>query len=76
MLVPVISGGAGTRLWPVSREAAQASLTSLPARRVPFVAKDLLSLPPQHWRSRGATFSSRCTNRNYFFQSKDHFHGC
>ncbi len=70
MLVPVIlSGGAGTRLWPVSREGQPKPFMQLP---------DGESLLQKTYR-RAAELVARggeivtVTNRDYYFQSKDHF---
>lgn len=70
MLVPVIlSGGAGTRLWPVSREGQPKPFMTLP---------DGESLLHKTY-CRAAALAQpggdivTVTNRDYFFQSKDHF---
>ncbi|WP_439887004.1 mannose-1-phosphate guanylyltransferase/mannose-6-phosphate isomerase [Pseudomonas sp. MBLB4123] len=70
MLVPVIlSGGAGTRLWPVSREGQPKPFMLLP---------DGESLLMKTYR-RAAELVVKggeivtVTNRDYYFQSKDHF---
>lgn len=70
MLVPVIlSGGAGTRLWPVSREGQPKPFMLLP---------DGESLLAKTYR-RAAELVTQggeivtVTNRDYYFQSKDHF---
>lgn len=70
MLVPVIlSGGAGTRLWPVSREGQPKPFMQLP---------DGESLLQKTYR-RAAELVAKggeivtVTNRDYYFQSKDHF---
>jgi len=70
MLIPVIlSGGAGTRLWPVSREGQPKPFMRLPdgqslLYKAYVRAADLLG-------SAGEIIT--VTNRDYYFQSKDHF---
>lgn len=70
MIVPVIlSGGAGTRLWPVSREGCPKPFLKLPD------GQSLL----QKTYQRAAQISPRgdiltVTNRDYYFQSRDEFH--
>lgn len=70
MLVPVIlSGGAGTRLWPVSREGQPKPFMLLPDGES-LLAKTYrraAELVPQ-----GGEIVT-VTNRDYYFQSKDHF---
>lgn len=72
MLIPVIlSGGAGTRLWPVSREGQPKPFMQLPdgqslLHKVYVRAAELLG-------SAGEIIT--VTNREYYFQSKDHFLG-
>lgn len=72
MLVPVIlSGGAGTRLWPVSREGQPKPFMALPdgqtlLHKTYCRAADLLS-------GEGEGEIVTVTNRDYYFQSKDHF---
>lgn len=66
MMIPVIlSGGAGTRLWPVSREA-------LPK---PFMkmadGKSLLSKTVARAAGLGASEAWIVTNRDYYFLSRD-----
>ncbi len=67
MLVPVIiSGGAGTRLWPVSREA----------RPKPFMqVKGGVTLLQSTWLRSAAVAQGggiiTVTNRDYYFQSKE-----
>ncbi|ARU86605.1 mannose-1-phosphate guanylyltransferase/mannose-6-phosphate isomerase [Pseudomonas sp. M30-35] len=70
MIVPVIlSGGAGTRLWPVSREGQPKPFMLMP---------DGESLLAKTYR-RAAELTAdggevvTVTNRDYYFQSKDHF---
>lgn len=70
MLIPVIlSGGAGTRLWPVSREGQPKPFMTLP---------DGQSLLHKTY-SRAASLLGNAgeivtvTNRDYYFQSKDHY---
>lgn len=70
MLVPVIlSGGAGTRLWPVSREGQPKPFMTLPD------GESLLH--KTYCRAAGLLEAGgdivTVTNRDYFFQSKDHF---
>ncbi|HLD65987.1 MAG TPA: mannose-1-phosphate guanylyltransferase/mannose-6-phosphate isomerase [Pseudomonas sp.] len=70
MLIPVIlSGGAGTRLWPVSREGHPKPFMRLP---------DGESLLLKTYRRAAALIPEggeivTVTNRDYFFESKDHF---
>lgn len=70
MLFPVIlSGGAGTRLWPVSREGHPKPFMALP---------DGESLLLKTYRRAGALLADggeivTVTNRDYYFQSKDEF---
>lgn len=70
MLIPVIlSGGAGTRLWPVSREGQPKPFMTLPdgqslLHKTYVRAASLLG---------GAGEIATVTNRDYYFQSKDHF---
>lgn len=70
MLIPVIlSGGAGTRLWPVSREGQPKPFMTLP---------DGQSLLHKTY-TRAASLLGHAgeivtvTNRDYYFQSKDHY---
>jgi len=71
MLIPVIlSGGAGTRLWPVSREGHPKPFMTLP---------DGQSLLGKTYRRAAGLLDGRgdivtVTNRDYYFQSKDHYH--
>lgn len=70
MLIPVIlSGGAGTRLWPVSREGQPKPFMRLP---------DGQSLLGKTYRRTASLFDGRgdivtVTNREYYFQSRDHY---
>ncbi len=70
MLVPIIlSGGAGTRLWPVSREGHPKPFIPMP---------DGQSLLTKTYRRAASLIESggeivTVTNREYYFQSKDHF---
>jgi mannose-1-phosphate guanylyltransferase len=70
-IVPVIlSGGAGTRLWPLSREAAPKPFMPLPDGDT-LLGKTLaraLSLP-------GANDIVTITNRDYYFHTKDIYAG-
>ncbi|MGE8145941.1 mannose-1-phosphate guanylyltransferase/mannose-6-phosphate isomerase [Pseudomonas frederiksbergensis] len=71
MLIPVIlSGGAGTRLWPVSREGHPKPFMMLP---------DGQSLLGKTYRRAAGLLDGwgdivTVTNREYYFQSKDHYH--
>src|SRR5580693_6071306 len=69
VIVPVVlSGGAGTRLWPVSREGHPKPFIKLPD------GKSLLQKTYQRVAEigiRGDILS--VTNRDYYFQSKDEF---
>lgn len=72
MLIPVIlSGGAGTRLWPVSREAHPKPFIRLP---------DGLSLLQKAFlRASGLPGVSEVltvTNRDYYFKTKDEYLAC
>ncbi len=70
MLIPVIlSGGAGTRLWPVSREGHPKPFMTLP---------DGQSLLGKTYRRAAGLLGTHgdivtVTNRDYYFQSKDHY---
>jgi len=72
MLIPVIlSGGAGTRLWPVSREAHPKPFIRLPDGQS-LLQKTFLravGLP-------GVTEVLTVTNRNYYFMTRDEFQAC
>jgi mannose-1-phosphate guanylyltransferase/mannose-6-phosphate isomerase len=66
-LVPIIlSGGAGTRLWPVSREAAPKPFMPLPDGETLLAktARRALALP-------GVRRLITVTNRDYFFHTRD-----
>ncbi len=66
-LVPMIlAGGAGTRLWPLSREAAPKPFMPLPDGETLLgkTARRALDLP-------GATTLVTITNRDYYFHTKD-----
>jgi len=67
ILVPVIlSGGAGTRLWPLSREAAPKPFMLLPDGETLLekTARRALALP-------GVARLITVTNRDYFFHTRD-----
>jgi mannose-1-phosphate guanylyltransferase len=66
-LVPIIlSGGTGTRLWPLSREAAPKPFMPLPDgdTLLAKTARRALALP-------GVTHLVTVTNRDYFFHTRD-----
>ena len=66
-LIPLIlSGGAGTRLWPLSREAAPKPFMPLPDGETLLgkTARRAVSLP-------GVSRVLTVTNRDYFFHTKD-----
>jgi len=70
MLIPVIlSGGAGTRLWPVSREAHPKPFMTLPDGHT--------LLGKTYRRAAGLLNGSgdivTVTNRDYYFQTRDHY---
>jgi len=71
IIIPVIlSGGAGTRLWPLSREAAPKPFMPLPDGET-LLGKTVaraLALP-------GATDIITVTNRDYYFHTRDLFAG-
>ncbi|MEO5699078.1 MAG: mannose-1-phosphate guanylyltransferase/mannose-6-phosphate isomerase [Casimicrobiaceae bacterium] len=70
-LVPVIlSGGAGTRLWPLSREAAPKPFMPLPDGETLLgkTAQRALALP-------GMEGLVTVTNRDYYFHTKDVYAG-
>jgi len=70
-VVPVIlSGGAGTRLWPLSRETAPKPFMPLPDGETLLAktARRATSLP-------GVSGLVTVTNRNYYFQTKDVYAG-
>ncbi|ROM92100.1 mannose-1-phosphate guanylyltransferase/mannose-6-phosphate isomerase [Pseudomonas brassicacearum] len=70
MLIPVIlSGGAGTRLWPVSREGHPKPFMTLP---------DGQTLLGKTYRRAAGLLGTHgdivtVTNRDYYFQSKDYY---
>lgn len=72
MLIPVIlSGGAGTRLWPVSREAHPKPFIQLPDGQS-LLQKTFLraaGLP-------GVSQVLTVTNRDYYFKTKDEYQAC
>src|SRR5436190_22852894 len=66
-IVPVIlSGGAGTRLWPLSREAAPKPFMPLPDGETLLAktARRAFALP-------GVSKVITVTNRDYYFHTKD-----
>src|SRR5437763_14742756 len=66
-LIPLIlSGGAGTRLWPLSREAAPKPFMPLPDGETLLAktARRALALP-------GVAHLVTVTNRDYFFHTRD-----
>src|SRR5689334_17235436 len=70
-LIPVIlSGGAGTRLWPLSREAAPKPFMPLPDGETLLAktAARALALP-------GTQGLLTVTNRDYYFHTKDVYEG-
>src|SRR3954468_22736723 len=70
-IVPVIlSGGAGTRLWPLSREAAPKPFMPLPDGETLLAktAARAMALP-------GAGHLITITNRDYYFHTKDVYAG-
>ena len=70
-LIPMIlSGGAGTRLWPLSREAAPKPFMQLPDgdTLLAKTAARALSLP-------GVAAFLTVTNRDYYFHTKDTYAG-
>ena len=72
MLIPVIiSGGAGTRLWPVSREARPKPFIRLPDGES-LLQKTYLRIAGLAEVSEMLTV----TNRDYYFQTKDELQGC
>lgn len=71
MLIPVIlSGGAGTRLWPVSREAHPKPFMKLADGRS-LLQKTFLRAAALE----GVEEILTLTNRDYFFKSKDEYAG-
>lgn len=72
MLIPVIlSGGAGTRLWPVSREARPK-----PFIRLPDCQSLLQKTFMRAANLSGADEILTVTNRDYYFQTKDEYLAC
>ena len=72
MLIPVIlSGGAGTRLWPVSREAHPKPFIRLPDGQS-LLQKTFLRAAGL----KGVKEIIAVTNRDYYFKSKDEFIEC
>ena len=75
-LVPIIlSGGAGTRLWPLSREAAPKPFMSLPGDGTPSASL----LARTFARAAGlsqVTALVTITNRDFYFDTKDAYAGC
>jgi len=70
-IIPVIlSGGAGTRLWPLSRESAPKPFIPLPDGETLLskTAARALALP-------GVTELVTVTNRDYYFQTRDAYAG-
>ena len=70
-LVPIIlSGGAGTRLWPLSREAAPKPFMPLPDGETLLgkTAERATALP-------NVAGLVTITNRDYYFQTKDVYSG-
>jgi mannose-1-phosphate guanylyltransferase/mannose-6-phosphate isomerase len=74
-LIPIIlSGGAGTRLWPLSREAAPKPFIRLPGELGPTTLLGrtyarAIALP-------GVTEVVTVTNREFYFYAKDAFAAC
>ena len=66
----ILSGGAGTRLWPLSREAAPKPFMQLPDGETLLAktAARALALP-------GAAALLTVTNRDYYFHTKDTYSG-
>lgn len=72
MLIPVIlSGGAGTRLWPVSREAHPKPFIQLPDGQS-LLQKTFLRAGVLDDVSEVLTV----TNRDYYFKTKDEYEAC
>ncbi|MBI5785275.1 MAG: mannose-1-phosphate guanylyltransferase/mannose-6-phosphate isomerase [Rhodocyclales bacterium] len=72
MLIPVIlSGGAGTRLWPVSREAHPKPFIQLPDGQS-LLQKTFLRAAALD----GVTEILTVTNRDYYFRTRDEYLGC
>jgi mannose-1-phosphate guanylyltransferase len=72
MLIPIIlSGGAGTRLWPVSREAHPKPFIQLPD------GESLLQKTYQRAADlEGVSAIHTVTNRDYYFKTKDEYLAC
>jgi mannose-1-phosphate guanylyltransferase len=70
LLPMILSGGAGTRLWPLSREAAPKPFMPLPDGETLLgkTALRALALP-------GADTLLTVTNRDYYFHTKDTYTG-
>lgn len=72
MLIPVIlSGGAGTRLWPVSREAHPKPFIQLPDGQS-LLQKTFLRAAGLDGVSEVLTV----TNRDYYFKTRDEYQAC
>jgi mannose-1-phosphate guanylyltransferase len=72
MIIPVIlSGGAGTRLWPVSREAHPKPFIRLPDGQS-LLQKTFLRAAGLE----GVSEILTVTNRDYYFQTKDEYLAC
>ncbi len=72
MLIPVIlSGGAGTRLWPVSREASPKPFMKLDGRTSLLRHTLERALPLA-----GAGRAAIVTNREYFFRTREEIAAC
>jgi mannose-1-phosphate guanylyltransferase len=66
ILPMILSGGAGTRLWPLSREAAPKPFMPLPD------GETLLGKTAgRAWALRGVDALITVTNRDYYFHTKD-----
>jgi mannose-1-phosphate guanylyltransferase/mannose-6-phosphate isomerase len=73
MIIPVIlSGGAGTRLWPVSREGHPKPFLKLPDGQS-LLCKTYIRAA-QHADPDGLVVT--VTNREYYFQSRDTYQAC
>jgi mannose-1-phosphate guanylyltransferase len=71
-LIPVIlSGGAGTRLWPVSREAHPKPFIQLPDGQS-LLQKSFLRAAALE----GVSEILTVTNRDYYFKTKDEYQAC
>src|SRR5512143_1735552 len=62
----ILAGGAGTRLWPLSREAAPKPFMPLPDGETLLgkTARRAMDIP-------GVTRLATVTNRDYYFHTKD-----